>query len=159
MSSTMNNQRVVTRQDVALALRELEILPKRAAVDPQREFDSYMIGLQGVRVCDLATAVGAILSDALGHAFYPVPPELRRHCNLALEERATEMAKAARLQRERDERPRAVQHTAQQRARVAELYRRFLESLRPMTEAEELEAIRAKYDPAALDSIPDRQKE
>lgn len=157
MSSITNSQRIVTQQDVAAALLKLKILSKRVAVDPSSELESYLIALDGVKACDLAAAVYAILQDALGHAFYPAPPELRRQCNIALDVRATQLSKAARRQREVQQRLPDVERTPEQRARIAALHRAFHDSLRPISEADEIEAIRQKYDPVALAAIPDRE--
>ncbi|MER8990038.1 hypothetical protein [Mesorhizobium sp. M0678] len=156
MSSNIDSQRAVTKQDLAGALVALSCLPKRLSSNPEIEFAAYETAIEGVMFDDLAMAVKAILKDALGHAFFPAPPELRRQCNAALDVRATELARAAQRQREREQRLPDVVHSPEQRARVAALHRAFHESLKPMAEADEIEEIRKKYDPGALAAIPDR---
>lgn len=42
---------------------------------------SYYVALEGVTRFGLAEAVKAILRNALGHPFFPAPPELRGQCD------------------------------------------------------------------------------
>ncbi|BCG85340.1 hypothetical protein MesoLj113c_14500 [Mesorhizobium sp. 113-3-9] len=157
-SNTETIERAATRQDVAGALVTLSCLPKRQSVDAVVEFEAYCVALEGIASATLAGAVKAILRNALGHAFFPSPPELRGQCDRIRSAQLDEMANKQRKRRMAEEQAQfaPVVHTKEQMARVARAHKAFLDSLRPMNEADEIEAIRAKYDPKDLERIPDR---
>ena len=151
-------RRDVTEQDVLRALMSLGSLPKRRSEDPEMDLAAYRVALDRTHVGDLAGAIRSILQGALGHAFFPSPPELRIECDKQADGRAKVVARKMRRLRELEERAQypAVEHSDEAKARVAAIYRRFNEQRETVSAEDELAAIRAKYDPAALEKIPDR---
>ncbi|RWO75254.1 MAG: hypothetical protein EOS18_31390 [Mesorhizobium sp.] len=146
------------------ALMALDCLPRRDTALGAVHLESFRVALEGkepgvvvVAHCDLVAAVRKVIQGALGHAFHPSPAELRMICNAAMEERTTEADRELRRQRELEERRslRLIYRTDEQRARAAEITRRFHEQIEANCEADEIEAIRVKYDPAELAQIPD----
>jgi hypothetical protein len=161
--------RRATEQDVARALLELHHLPRRASENARADLAKYMVALEGdapgaivTAEQDLAVAVRRIIQGALGHVFFPLPGELRTICNQVCDERIRRAAPAVRAERMRAEAEawQPLQHTKAQRDRVAAIYMRFCQDherqKRGSTDADEVELIRAKYDPVVLAMIPDR---
>lgn len=124
---------------------------------------SYFIALEGVTRYGLTKAVIAVLQNALGHPFYPQPPELRGLCDKAMvphEEMRDRVRHREQLKAERI--PDRPEPTPEAKARVAAAYQRFCESTeaaskREVSEAERAE-IRARYGmtPESLASIKDQ---
>lgn len=158
LSNTNDPMRVVTEQDVLGAVVSLGSLPRRASDTAELDLMAFRIALEGVKAADLSAAVRAVLQGALGHAFFPAPPELRLQCNAAMDVRASEAARDLKRKRDVEERAalRRIEHSPEQRARVAAMHRAFHDSLRPMSEADEVNVIRQRYDPTLLATIPDR---
>lgn len=154
--SNIDTNRRVTKQDVGKALVALGSLPKRTSDEADMDLAAYLVALDGVLACDLACAVRSILQGALRHAFFPSPPEFRMRCDSHADERASHAERDRHRRRLIEERLPTVVHSPDQRSRVAAIYKRFLETWRGTSEEEEIEAIRAKYDPDLLKQIPDR---
>jgi hypothetical protein len=124
---------------------------------------SYFLALEGVTKYGLSTAVKAILQNALGHAFFPSPPELRGQCDNAMQPHKE--AREREYRRERDkypyegrrERPLTNDERARAAALMAELNKRFERQKDEAMEAERAE-IRARYGmtPDVLATIRDR---
>lgn len=168
MSLNMNVEmpRLATQDDLLRAVIALECLPKRASENVSVELQVYQIALEGdaagnivVTANDLAMAVRRIIQGVLGHGFHPSPSELRMICDKVRDERCEVLARHARQHRLRQE---AASYntdgpTPEQRARVAAKYARFCREWdgKGKDEEAEIEAIRAKYDPALLATIPD----
>jgi hypothetical protein len=157
-NTSTEHLRVVTEQDVLGAMVTLGSLPKRQSDQAQLDLEAYKVALDRTLAIDLAAAVRSILQGALGHAFFPSPPEFRIQCNANADNRAAVAERERKAIREREDRMnfREVSNTPEQRARVAEAYQRFLDSRSTQSEVDELAAIRAKYDPEKLAKIPDR---
>jgi len=83
--------------------------------------------LEGVTGPVLAAAVRAILQGALGHGFYPSPPELRIQCDAIQRLRQQVADRERRIARQREEARAfpAVSHSEASKAKVAEVYRKF----------------------------------
>lgn len=126
--SSSTNERMATRQDLAAALVAMGGLIKRQSIDPEMEFAGYEVAIEGVRAVDLVEAVRSILRGALGHAFFPVPPELRLRCDAVRDARIAEAADELRRRRQAEE-ARAIgnrsEPTPEAKARVAELMAKF----------------------------------
>lgn len=110
---------------------------------------SYFLALEGVTRYGLSTAVKAILQNALGHAFFPSPPELRGQCDKAMQPHKE--AREREYRRERDRYPcegRRERLTDEERAKaaalMAELNKSFERQKNEAIEAERAE-IRARY--------------
>lgn len=73
-----------THDEKVAALAGMNSMPSRQNVSSAVNLAGYLIALDGVTRYGLTTAVKAILQGALGHAFYPSPPELRLQCNEAM---------------------------------------------------------------------------
>jgi hypothetical protein len=124
---------------------------------------SYFLALEGVTKYGLSTAVKAILQNALGHAFFPSPPELRGQCDKAMQPHKEARERAYRRDRDkypcegRRERPLTDDERARAAALMAELNKRFERQKDEAMEAERAE-IRARYGmtPDVLATIRDR---
>ena len=116
-----------TEMDRTGALAALSTLPARASSRLDRV--AYHVALEGVTRWGLTEAVKAILRGALGHAFFPSPPELRVQCDKAMWWHEREAEKIRRRERENadwarqrgDWRP----PTEAEKARARETYARF----------------------------------
>lgn len=121
MQSTPNrHRRVATEQDVLSALVALGSLPKRDTEQAELDLAAYHVALDDVSATGLAEAVRRILQGALGHGFFPSPPELRIECDRIARAEASERA---RLMEERKRREEAAtysppQHSLEARRRV-----------------------------------------
>lgn len=109
------------------------------------------MALEGVTRYGLTEAVRAVLKGALGHAFFPSPPELRMQCDKAMEwpERQRERElRNQRYVRERIENNTIAQRTPEAVSRQQAAYRKFLDGYhseaRSVEEAERAD-IRARY--------------
>ncbi len=157
-NTKVDQGREVTRQDVAGALMALSSLPKRQTVDPSTEFDAYCVALDRVRNIDLGEAVRSVLQGGCGHAFFPSPPELRLRCNAVMESRLDVLQRERRAQCEREQRASMpmIIHSAEERRRVADLYRDYLSRVNGAAVGDDPAVIKDKYDAKALAAIPDR---
>lgn len=134
-------------------------MPAREAGNRDVEKAAYYLALDGVTRHSLAEAVKAILQGALGHAFFPSPPELRMQCDRAMEHHVRmrdRVERRARIERDRipDRRP----LSDEERARQVERMRRFNRSIGRDPESEEADfrkAMEAKYGAEALAKVPD----
>lgn len=159
-SNEADKQRVVTRQDIAGALVSLSPLVKRVALDPEIEFAGYLAGLRSVRYLDLVAAVQAILEGALGHGFFPTPPELRIECNRAFDRRHADDVREARRREMAEQiatRNDLPKRTPEGRERVAKLMREF--NMRweiERTKEPPLDEVRARLGDEALRRLPNQ---
>lgn len=92
---------------------------------------SYYVALEGVTRFGLAEAVKAILRNALGHTFFPSPPELRGQCDKAMRPHEEHRERQARRKKLAEEH--AAYQTVQNRspaeiARAKRLYADFCAS-------------------------------
>ena len=111
-------------------------LPSAPSTSPERDEATFAIALDGVTRHGLFEAVRAILQGALGHAFFPNPPELRMQCDKAMEHHKSMRELIARRERVKRERPLPVPPlTAEQQARREEVMRRFHASVAADKEA------------------------
>ncbi len=128
------------------ALALLGALPSRQSLAADVEDASYLIALDGVTRFGLAEAVKFILRGALGHAFFPSPPELRIQCDKAMEwpEREAERVRR-REQIAREHIPARQELSDGEKARHEALMAKFNAGY--ATKAEDLERaeIRARY--------------
>lgn len=69
-----------TREEVLKCLSFLSGLPSRDSANGQMETAGYYVALEGVSRFAIQTASKAIMRGALGHTFFPSPPELRIQC-------------------------------------------------------------------------------
>jgi hypothetical protein len=149
---------------VIKALISLGALPARESVNQQIEKTSYYIALEGVTRFGLSEAVRAILKGALGHAFFPSPPELRMQCDGAMEPHVWRRERELREQRyirERRENNAIAQRSPEAIARQQEVYRKFCEGYNAdKTAADEAARaeIRARYGMTdeTLAGVPDQ---
>lgn len=143
------------------ALAYLAGLPSRQSASEGIDRAVYYTALEGVTRHGLREAVKFIVKGALGHAFFPSPPELRMQCDKAMEWHVQEQVRVRRRQQIEAERPTArPEPTADEKRRVQEAYRRFLASYEGENkEAAERAEVRARYgmDEATLAGIQDRQ--
>ena len=95
--------RTVTDQDICAALGELTALPPREGQELEPSLEAYRRALSGVSWRDLAAAVDDISRGALGHGYFPSPPELRIAVDRAAEVEAARLAKIANDRRWREE--------------------------------------------------------
>lgn len=96
------------------------------------------------------------MQNALGHGFFPSPPELRGLCDKVMEHHVAMRDRIERRQRALHERPGerpplTEAERERQRERMAKFHAAFGESDKDA----ELAAIRAKYDPELLAQMPD----
>lgn len=149
-----------TESEKAAALVSLSTLPSRATSSEGIDRAAYYIALDGVTRHGLSEAVKFILKGALGHAFFPSPPELRMQCDRAMEWHEQEQTRIRRRQQIEADRPTArPEPTADQKRRVQEAYRQFLASYEGQNEeAAERAEVRARYGmtPEILDAMRDQ---
>lgn len=140
------------------ALLLLNSLPSRIVEGAELNKAAYFIALAGVELFGLQRAVENILKGKLGHGFFPSPAELRLQCEGVMQpiRDAQHKAKREREHREAEADFAPIDHSPAAKARVAALYQQFLDSCHreDRTEADQLAEIRAKYDPAMLDAMP-----
>lgn len=140
-----------TDQDKLKALASLNSLPSRQTDTVEISEAGYFVAMEGVTRYGLTEAVRAILKGALGHAFFPSPPELRIQCDKAMEwpERQREREhREERYIRERRENNAVVQRSPEGVARQQEAYRKFLagyETENRTVEESERAEIRSRY--------------
>lgn len=89
----------------------------------------YYLALEGVTRYGLTEAVREIVRGALGHAFFPSPPELRMQCDKAMqwpERQRQRQFRQDRYIQERRENNATVQRSPEAVERQQEAYRKFL---------------------------------
>ncbi|MDE2104326.1 MAG: hypothetical protein KGL39_44220 [Patescibacteria group bacterium] len=150
--------KTATETDKLQALIAMANLPSRQSMSADIDRATYFIALDGVTCHALSGAVRAILQGALGHAFFPSPPELRIECNKVHAEVMRERERQYRLELQAKEaaRFRPVVHDPQSQARVADIHARFLQAIGHVERSSEAAEIRARYGDL-LDQIPDRK--
>lgn len=119
---------LATEQQKAAALASLAALPSRQMSSEGLDRASYYVALDGVTRVGLSEAVKAILRGALGHAFFPSPPEFRMQCDRAMEvyeDQRTRDARRERLQREAAEHRPVGPKTPAQLERAKRLLAKF----------------------------------
>ncbi len=127
----------------------LAALPSRETSAGQISNAAYLIALDGVTRYGLHEAVKAILKNALGHAFFPSPPEIRGQCDAAMDwhERAAERIR--RREREnadfRNQQGGNPPPSEESKARVRALAASLHDSGRKAAEDMERAEIRARY--------------
>jgi hypothetical protein len=139
-------------------------LPAREADDKRKEIDkaAMYLALEGVTKHGLAEAVKFILRGALGHTFFPSPPELRIQCDKAMEWPERERERIRRREQIERERPAdRPEPTPDQRRRQQAAYQRFLASYdggKQSAEEAERAEVRARYGmtPEVLDAMRDQ---
>lgn len=103
-------KRTVTKQDLMAALGRMRMLPTRATDDPSALFEAYVTAMDRVLVEHLSEAVTAIMQGALGHGFFPSPPELRIQSDRI---RQAELERERRIAQARRQCEEAVQYQRQ----------------------------------------------
>lgn len=153
-----------TDQDKIKALASLNSLPSRQTDTVEVSEAGYFVALEGVTRYGLTEAVRAILKGALGHAFFPSPPELRMQCDKAMgwpERQRERELRNQRYIRERIETNLHTQRSPEAVARQQAAYRKFLEGCdagrKSVDDAERAE-IRARYGMTdeLIDVLPDQ---
>src|SRR5690606_5403817 len=92
-----------TEDDFRRALAMLSRLPARETSSVEFDQMLYFVALKGTTQHGLFEAVTFILRGALGHGFFPSPPELRMQCDKAMEWHTQERERIAhREQMERE---------------------------------------------------------
>lgn len=144
-----------TEDDWRKALALLDRLPSRATSSAAFDQRVYFLALDGTTRFGVEKATVAILQNALGHAFFPSPPELRGQCDKAMEPHEHERERI--WQREKSKFPKdswePQQQTPEGRARVARAYAEFCKSYEKP--AEETTTI---LDPELVAQVPDNPK-
>lgn len=146
-----------------MSIVSLKALPQRPQSSVEFSEMGYLIALEGVSAWALMEATKAILRGSLPHTFFPSPPEFRKECERVMQPVIDRYDREYKLKNSwaEDSKP-LPPKTPEARARVSAAYAEFLEGharasrTNAKTEAEELEEIRAKYDPALLAAVPDR---
>lgn len=147
-----------------MSLRSLKSLPARPSLDLEFDEAVYIVALEGVTKWGLREAVRSILQGGLDHSFYPAAPEFRMHCNAIMRPVIEKIEKERRehLLREQEAEFKTLEpKSPEAKARASAAYSAFLAGIETdkrdgKTEAQELEEIRAKYDPELLAAIPDQ---
>jgi hypothetical protein len=133
-------------------------LPSRATFSAEFDQQVYFIALDGTTQHGLFEAVTFILRGALGHAFFPSPPELRQQHDKCMEPHERERERIHR--RERLRRESAEQGSGDwrppsqdEKARVAALYAKFCAGYDKASAEDTL-----KLDPELVAQVPDNPK-
>lgn len=143
-----------TPDDWRAALAALERLPSRATFSVESDQQLYFIALEGTTKHGLSEAVKFILRGALGHTFFPQPPELRMQCDKAMEWHERERERARRQdQMQRDRPAPRPEPSAAQRERVARLYADFCKGYEKAAAEETF-----RLDPDLVAQVPDNPK-
>lgn len=145
-----------TADDWRAALALLDRLPSRATSSAEFDQQVYFIALDGTTRHGLSEAVKFILRGALGHAFFPSPPELRMQCDKAMEwhhreaERIRRQSDFQQFRKQQDEwRP----ATEAEKARSARVYAEFCQGYEKAAAKDTF-----KLDPDLVAQIPDNPK-
>lgn len=141
----------------------LATLPSRRVSSEGLDRDAYYLALDGVTRYGLTTAVKAIMQNALGHAFFPSPPELRGEIDKAMEWHERQRQKELRIKRENEEfeRQSGVHRpplTDEQRERQRKRMERFYHSIGASEEAGHADFVaqmEAKYGREELAKVPE----
>lgn len=97
--------KLADQEDWRRALALLKHLPSRATSSAEFDQQVYFIALDGTTQYGLFEAVKAILQGVLGHAFFPSSPELRMHCDKAMQHHVEVRNRIARQEQISRERP------------------------------------------------------
>lgn len=131
-------------------------LPSTATSSVEFDQQLYFIALRGTTQYGLFKAVEAILQNALGHAFFPSPPEFRGQCDKAMEWHRQERERIARreqIERERREHAPRGEPYPQAKERVSAAYAEFCKSYEKAT-SEDTRIL----DPELVAQVPDNPK-
>ncbi|WP_367715138.1 hypothetical protein AB2N04_14650 [Nitratireductor sp. GISD-1A_MAKvit] len=159
--------KLATDEDKVAALASLGSLPSREIKSAKLSRAAYLLALRGVTKYALSRAVTAILQGALGHAFFPSPPELRIQCNRMMEWHEQKEAERRRIARENADfirqHGRPPEKTQQGRNRVRALYADFTQHWHEIKYGEDPKAAeerrkRLGMTPEVLAKIPDAPK-
>lgn len=143
-----------TEDDFKRALAMFVRLPSPPTSSAEFDQQTYFIALRGTTQYGLFKAVEAILQNALGHAFFPSPPELRAQCDKAMEWHVSMRDRIAHREKlEREKPPAWSEPTPEAKARVAALYADFCKSYEKQAEQETF-----KLDPELVAQVPDNPK-
>lgn len=149
--------------DKLSALASLGSLPSRAVSARTLDKASYLVALDGVTRYSLTLAVRRILQGALGHGFFPSPPELRMQCDEVMRQHRIDAEHERRRRLEDEEFNRLHGNpppkTPESIARVRRMYEDFLRNWRRLKygdERDEREAARKRLglSSEALARIP-----
>lgn len=116
----------------------------------------YFIALEGTTRHGLSEAVKFILRGALGHTFFPSPPELRMQCDKAMEwhhKEADRIRRQSDFQNFRKEEAAWKPATEDEKARSARLYAEFCKGYEKAKATDTF-----KLDPELVAQIPDNPK-
>lgn len=116
---------------------------------------SYYVALEGATRHGLSEAVKSILRGALGHAFFPSPPELRMQCDKAMASHEEQRARSAQREKIAAETAayRPVRKTPEQLARA----RRLLDGFYAGYE-KPADKFAPTLDPSLVAQLPDNPK-
>lgn len=145
-----------TEDDFLRALAMLSRLPSRETSSVEFDQMLYFIALKGTTQHGLFEAVTFILRGALGHAFFPSPPELRMQCDKAMEwhiRKRDRVAYREQMERERRQHAPRREPTPESKARVATLYADFCKGYEQASVKDTM-----KLDPALVALVPDNPK-
>jgi hypothetical protein len=132
-------------------------LPAREVDAERQEIDkaAMYLALDGVTRYGLMEAVKAVLRRALGHDFFPNPPELRGQCDKVMEYHERMRERIARQERIASERlPDIPPRTADEIARHKERMARFYEAS-GYEDGQKIAQERVTLDPALVAQIAD----
>lgn len=138
------------------ALALLERLPSRATFSAEFDQQVYFIALHGTTQHGLFEAVKFILRGALGHAFFPSPPELRQQhdkCMEPFERERDRIAHREQMERERREFGPVAEPSPEAKARVSAIYAEFCKGYEKAAAEDTL-----KLDPELVAQIPDNPR-
>ena len=114
---------------------------------------TFFVALDGTYRHGLVEAVKFILRGALGHAFFPSPPELRMQHDKCMAHHGDMRALIQRREQIAAERPAPVERTPAQVARVKAIYADFCKGYEKATVEDTF-----RLDPALVAQIPDNPK-
>lgn len=117
---------------------------------------AYYVALEGVTRHGLFEAVKFILRGALGHGFFPSPPELRMQCDKSMEFHERERQRIARqeqMEREKREHAPRGEPSPEAKARVSAVYAEFCRGYEKASTEDTL-----RLDPELVAKIPDNPK-
>src|SRR6185369_2154007 len=109
-----------TEGDKLKALASLAGLPSRVTSSAERDEATFFVALDNVTRWSLFEAVRMVLQNALGHGFFPSPPELRGLCDKAMEHHREMRRRIERREKMRINQPRTLPPlTDEEKARQA----------------------------------------
>lgn len=129
-------------------------MPSRATSSAEFDQQVYFIALDGTTQYGLFEAVKFILRGALGHAFFPSPPEFRLECDKRMDPHIRQRDRAIRQdQISRERIPDRAEPTAAEKARVSAVYADFCRGYEKAAVEDTL-----KLDPELVALVPDNPK-